>query len=133
MFVSKAFKEGIVYSPKKGTIYTKISFSITTQDIKIYDALKEIAAMIVDPEVCIKINYTQDKILDKKPESPTSGELGNVGDVISETIITVPKFAYIISNIILLMNKFTVKSWMVKIESIDCFGRIKKVQNIQYH
>ncbi len=96
MFAQHEYKEGIIYS-KKGFVYAKIEFSLSSQDEVVYETLKEIRSLIHDQEALIKISYVQDKITDKKPEAPTSGE-GKEETFDSKLIL--PKFKYIIDNMI---------------------------------
>ena len=95
VFVKHEYKEGIIYS-KKGTIYTKIEFSLTAQDEKIYEVLKGLSELLRNQETMIKISYVQDEIVDEKPDAPV--EDGEDKEV--DTDLVLPKFTYVIKNMI---------------------------------
>lgn len=95
MYVNHEYKEGIIYS-KKGTIYTKIEFSLTAQDEKIYEVLKGLSKLLRNQETMIKISYVQDAIVNEKPEAPV--EDGKDKEV--DTDLVLPKFTYVIKNMI---------------------------------
>ena len=97
MFVLHEYKEGVIYSKTRGTIYARLEFSLSSQDQVVYEALKEIRSMLRDNEALIRISYVQDKIADKKPPAPTASiEEERTFD--SKLIL--PKYKYIIDNMI---------------------------------
>ena len=98
MYVKHEFKEGVI-SSKKGVIYAKIEFALTSQDEVVYEALKEIKDLIRDQDASIKISHVKDKIQDKRPEAPASSGKGE-GEVIRDSKLILKKFTYAIDNMI---------------------------------
>lgn len=97
MFAQHEYKEGVIYSKTRGTIFAKLQFSLSSQDEVVYEALKEIRKLIWDEEALIRISYVQDKITDKKPEAP-SAPIEEEKTFDSKLIV--PKYKYIIDNMI---------------------------------
>ena len=97
MFALHEYKEGVIYSKARSTIYARLEFSLSSQDQVVYEALKEIRNMLRDNEALIRISYVQDKITDKKPEAP-SAPIEEEKTFDSKLIV--PKYKYIIDNMI---------------------------------
>ena len=96
MFAQREYKVGVLYS-KKGIVYAKLQFTLTSQDELVYEALKEIRNLMYDKDALIKISYVQDKIFDKRPGAPIAS--GDSEKVIDSRLV-LPKFKYIIGNMI---------------------------------
>ena len=129
MFALHEYKEGVIYSKTRGTIYARLEFSLSSQDQVVYEALKEIRSMLRDNEALIRISYVQDKIADKKPPAPTTS---TEEDKTFDSRLILPKYKYIIDNMIF-KDEQMVKSLMVKTESTESFGKIKMGKNTLYH
>lgn len=97
MFALHEYKEGVIYSKTRGTIFAKLQFSLSSQDEVVYEALKEIRKLIWDEEALIRISYVQDKITDKKPEAPSAS---TEEEKTFDSKLIVPKYKYIIDNMI---------------------------------
>ena len=95
MYVDNEYKQGVIYSQKDLTVYFKGRYNLNCQDEVIYNSLKEIAKLLEDKEVNIKIVYCQDKILDEKPENIEEPEKGT-----EDIEIILNKFEYKIKNMI---------------------------------
>lgn len=97
MFAERSYKEGVIYSKTRGTIYARLEFTLSSQDEVVYEALKEIKNLIGDPKALIKISYVQDKLTDKKPEAPAAS---TEEEKIIDSKLIVKKFKYVIDNMI---------------------------------
>lgn len=103
MFALHEYKEGVIYSKTRGTIYAKLQFSLSSQDQVVYEALKELRKLIWDKEALIRISYVQDKLCDKKP--PALMSTGEEEKII-DTKLIVPRMKFVIDNMIFKDEQF---------------------------
>lgn len=96
MFISKKYKEGIIYQ-KDGVVLVKIECKVTASDESIYETLKMLSPLINSQDKHYRINTVFKEILD---QAPVTEKVDKPSVEIEDTTFSIPPHTYIIDNMI---------------------------------